>query len=41
MQVASTVRHPEYNDGITTGNDIMLVFLEEPADEGVDQAELL
>ena len=39
MKVASTVRHPEYDD-IPTDNDIMLVFLEEPTDQSVELVKL-
>eukprot|EP00579_Thalassiosira_antarctica_P010214 CAMPEP_0201908604 /NCGR_PEP_ID=MMETSP0903-20130614/669_1 /ASSEMBLY_ACC=CAM_ASM_000552 /TAXON_ID=420261 /ORGANISM="Thalassiosira antarctica, Strain CCMP982" /LENGTH=646 /DNA_ID=CAMNT_0048442989 /DNA_START=76 /DNA_END=2016 /DNA_ORIENTATION=+ len=39
MKVASTLRHPEYND-ITTNNDIMLVFLEEPTDQSAEFVKL-
>ena len=37
--MASTVRHPEYDD-ITTANDIMLVFLEESTNQSVDLVKL-
>ena len=39
MKVTSTVWHPEYND-ITTNNDIMLVFLEEPTDQSAEIVKL-
>jgi len=39
VKVASTLRHPEYSDE-TTDNDVMLVFLEEPADESIDLVKL-
>ncbi|KAL7531704.1 hypothetical protein ACHAXR_004182, partial [Thalassiosira sp. AJA248-18] len=39
MNVAATLSHPEYNDE-TIDNDIMLIFLQDPTDPGVEFVKL-
>lgn len=40
LEVAYTVPHPDYNVGTNLNNDVMLIFLDEPADQSVELVQL-
>jgi len=40
IKVALTVTHPEFNDDTNLNNDVMLIFLEKPANERVEIVQL-